>query len=325
MTEPTYDLITRSTSGDSRALAELVDRIVSIDPETQSLGLSYVQDVKDNRFWNGLLALVAEGQWPGASVPVVSINSERHQRLSSKIRYLFIHDVNDGVSSVKEDTLISALQSSSSDMRSLGCELLGERRSPRSSSALMAALRDSDAKVRWHAAVALGQIADPNSAQALVECLSRQDPVLNHQAREALVAIGSRAIPSLIAALSETSDQVRWEAGKALCTINDPEIAPTLVGALEDNNAGVRWLAAEGLIKLRRHGLEALLHGLVHRRLSTWLAQGAHHALNELRNSNELEVVASSVLAALNGPAPAEEVPTAALSGLNALGSPHDG
>jgi HEAT repeat protein len=313
-------VIERAISGDTKAVRQLIGQLVSYEQEAQSAGLFSVQSSEELMLWGGLLTLLAEGRWAGESVPIIPPNSEDHRRLALNLQYLFLHDMTPAVSTVKEQVLLSGLKSETPAIRAVSAELLGERCTRQASSNLAEALlRDPHDKVQWRAAQALSQIRNPASVDPLIACLSKHDPVLVHQARLALIAIGCPAVPSLVNALSDSSDQVRWEAAKALAQINGPGSATALVNALEDNNAGVRWLAAQGLINLKGEGLEPLLHTLVGHKYSTWLGQGAHHVLQELRKRKEFEPVASPVLEALEGLEPATEVPGVALAALELL------
>jgi len=157
-----------------------------------------------------------------------------------------------------------------------------------------------------------------STIETLIADLGNDDDMVRVKARQSLVAIGKNAIPSLAEALGSKKYLMRWEAAKALTEIGDPETAPALVQALEDEEFDVRWIAGEGLIKMNISGLKALLQTLQERADSSFLREGAHHVLDDLAKAGLREPLAP-LLGALEGMAPAEEIPLIAHNALEIL------
>ena len=144
-----------------------------------------------------------------------------------------------------------------------------------------------------------------------------------HEARRAILAEGRNAVPALIKVLAEGNKTARLEAAKALITIKDASAAPMLVQALKDEDHDVRWAAMTALIALGRDCLEPLLVALMKDFYSTWLREGAHHILNELKKKNELETPMQNVLHALEGIEPSYTVPWVAQAAWENLYGPN--
>ena len=156
----------------------------------------------------------------------------------------------------------------------------------------------------------------------LISALDDPDQQKRRQARLKLMAMGPLAEPAILAALSHGPENSRWQVAKALSQLQDPGTAPALVKALQDESFGVRWLAAEGLIGMSCAGLEPLLEELRCDSSSVWLREGAHHILHALHDNgleHEACAAAEQVLCALEGFAPAVEVPWAAEHALEGL------
>jgi len=133
---------------------------------------------------------------------------------------------------------------------------------------------------------------------SLVDKLQSKDGIVRVKARKALVARGKEAVFPMIEALQSRSDWTRWEATKTLAEIGDSTSIQALIYALEDNEFAVRWLAAEGLTHIGSASLEPLLEALVHRSDSSWLREGAHHVLHDLREPkfrHQLKLVISAI------------------------------
>ena len=162
------------------------------------------------------------------------------------------------------------------------------------------------------------RLSHGDEIDSLIAVLGTHSPVERENAREGLVDIGSPAVAHLARALAHRETQVRWEAAKTLVEIADPASASSLVPVLEDEDAGVRWLAAEGLIALKADALAPLLSALVRRSDSTWLREGAHHVLHDLKSGPLVELIAP-VFLTLNHPAPEVETPVAAAKALAEL------
>ncbi len=156
------------------------------------------------------------------------------------------------------------------------------------------------------------------NVQALIQALCSTDGWERHRARALLVELGEPAVEQLTEALTDPRERLRWEAAEALSEMCNPRAAPALVQALEDRNSGVRWIAADALIGLGRRGLPPLLKALMQHSESRNLRDGAHHVLHALSRSDLQELLAP-VLAALDGVAPAFEVPHRAHTALHAL------
>jgi len=148
---------------------------------------------------------------------------------------------------------------------------------------------------------------DP-TIQSLVTNLSSNDDIIRIHSRESLEKIGKPAVPQLVEALKRGSHWVRWEAAKALGQISDATAAPALVEALKDEEFDVRWLAAEGLIRMKRGGVEPLLHALMAQADLSRLREGAHHVIRELIKE-ELKEYLTPVLQAIEGVEPSTQVP----------------
>ena len=148
---------------------------------------------------------------------------------------------------------------------------------------------------------------DP-TIQSLVTNLSSNDDIIRIHSRESLEKIGKPAVPQLVEALKRGSHWVRWEAAKALGQISDATAAPALVEALKDEEFDVRWLAAEGLIRMKRGGVEPLLHALMAQADLSRLREGAHHVIRELIKG-ELKEYLTPVLQAIEGVEPSTQVP----------------
>jgi uncharacterized protein (DUF302 family) len=148
---------------------------------------------------------------------------------------------------------------------------------------------------------------DP-AIQSLIMNLSSSDEILRIHSRESLVKIGKPAVPQLVEALMRGNHWLRWEAAKTLGEIGDPTAAPALVEALKDEEFDVQWLAAAGLIKMKRGGIEPLLHALMTEIDLPRIREGAHHVLRELIKG-ELKEYLTPVLSALEGLEPTIQVP----------------
>lgn len=148
---------------------------------------------------------------------------------------------------------------------------------------------------------------DP-AIQDLINNLSSSDEILRIHSRESLVKIGKPAVPQLVGALMRGNHWLRWEAAKTLGEIGDPTAAPALVEALKDEQFDVQWLAAAGLIKMKKGGIEPLLHALMTEIDIPRIREGAHHVLRELIKG-ELKEYLTPVLSALEGVEPTIQAP----------------
>jgi HEAT repeat protein len=160
---------------------------------------------------------------------------------------------------------------------------------------------------------------DETEITKLVAQLSSTDPAARQRARESLVKLAGRdATQPVSIELTDPRPHVRWEAAKTLAAIADPMAAYSLLHALDDEDQDVRWLAAEGLGALGRVGLLTTLSGLTRQARSLDFCHSAHHALHNLRQEGNADVV-NPVLKALESSEPEVTAPVAAYGALVAL------
>ncbi len=167
--------------------------------------------------------------------------------------------------------------------------------------------------------------APSRDIESLVADLASRDGGVRVAAREALVDIGRPAVDSLVGTLADSRTQLRWEAAKALGEIADPGTAGALARALDDKVFDVRWLAATGLIAIGREAIVPVLRVVISCADSPLCRSGSHHVFHDLAASDaDLKETLALVLAALDGRAPAVEVPLAAETTIAAMagGSP---
>jgi HEAT repeat protein len=162
--------------------------------------------------------------------------------------------------------------------------------------------------------------SDPSeSIQELLPFLNSKDAAQRQKARLKLVKIGKPAVPYLIKYLTDKEFRLRWEAAMTLRDIRDPSSAHSLVDALMDEAPGVRWLASEALISLGKPGLITLLRGLEKHFDSTWMREGAHHVLHDLRPEEYMTEEMLQVFEILSDGSPREIIPTAARKALTSV------
>jgi len=154
--------------------------------------------------------------------------------------------------------------------------------------------------------------------ETLVSDLVCDDVIKCQNARRGLVALGESAVEPLKEALHHKNHWVHWEAAKALGQIASPSAIRALIDALEHGEFEHRWIAAESLIRIGRPVLQPLLLELTRKPQSTWLQQGAHHVLADMKRGN-LNRVLKPVVQAIAGPSPSTEVPIAAKKALDLL------
>ena len=126
-------------------------------------------------------------------------------------------------------------------------------------------------------------------------------------ARRALIKMGSTAVPILIQALNNKNQWVRWEAMKALSQIGDPTATEELIKLLEHKDFDMRWMAAEGLIAIGRNALPPLFRALIDHSDSTWLQEGAHHVLHDMRRG-DLDKILKPVMKSLESVGASSEI-----------------
>lgn len=155
--------------------------------------------------------------------------------------------------------------------------------------------------------------SDPSETiQELLPFLNSKDAAQRQKSRLKLVQIGKPAVPYLVKYLTDKEFRLRWEAAMTLRDIHDPSSAHALVGALMDEAPGVRWLASEALISLGKPALIPLLRGLEKHFDSTWMREGAHHVLHDIRSEDFMTDEILQVYEILSDSSPREIIPTAA-------------
>jgi HEAT repeat protein len=162
--------------------------------------------------------------------------------------------------------------------------------------------------------------SDPDiTVQELLPFLNSKDAAQRQKARLALVKIGKPAVSYLVTCLADKEFRMRWEAAMTLRDIRDSSSAPVLVSALMDEAPGVRWLASEALISLGQAALAPLLKGLQKHFDSTWMREGAHHVLHDLRPEEFMTDKLLELFEILSDNSPREIIPTAAGKALATL------
>ena len=154
------------------------------------------------------------------------------------------------------------------------------------------------------------------AVKSLIALLASDDGVVRVKARQQLVEYKTRAVAPLIKMLSDERHWVRWEAAKALSQIGNQKSIHALLGALSDKEFDVRWLAAEGLIRIGRRSIVPILTELIEHPDSTWLREGIHHVLHDMKKGDQDKII-RPVLLALEGSESSLEVPLAAQKALN--------
>ncbi len=153
---------------------------------------------------------------------------------------------------------------------------------------------------------------------SIIKRLQSDDGIEAVKAGEALVVQGKVAVPLLIEAMKNRHDWTRWEAVKTLADIRDSTATQALIDALEDREFAIRWLAAEGLIHIGSSSIEPLLRALINRPRSSWLKEGAHYVLHDLREP-ELRPLLKTVISAIEDVDSNLKVPVAAKSVLDII------
>jgi HEAT repeat protein len=154
--------------------------------------------------------------------------------------------------------------------------------------------------------------------EKLVADLVCDDVIRCQNARRGLVALGESAIGPLTEALHHKNHWVHWEAAKALGQIGSPLAIDALIDALQHDEFEHRWVAAEALIRIGRPVVRPLLRELTKKPGSTWLQQGAHHVLSDMKRGS-LNSVLKPVVQAVAGSSPSTEIPIAAKRALDSL------
>jgi len=157
-----------------------------------------------------------------------------------------------------------------------------------------------------------------DAVPALLSDLTCDDVIKCQNARRQLVAKGEAAVEPLEKALNHKNHWVHWEAAKALSQIGSASATRVLIEALERKEFELRWLAAEGLISIGRPAVRPLLIELIKKPQSTWLHEGAHHVMSDIRNER-LRAITRPVLKAIEGPVPSADIPIAAQKALDEL------
>lgn len=134
--------------------------------------------------------------------------------------------------------IIKALESSTtSRVRQILCDILGERRAEAALPALIKCLHDPSADVRSSAADALAKIHHPSAGGALMRGFLKEeeDMGVRRMLAAALGAVSYRpAIPVLIDALTDSDGSLRGSAAWSLGALRATEAVGTLRQALKN-------------------------------------------------------------------------------------------
>lgn len=147
---------------------------------------------------------------------------------------------------------------------------------------LLDQLRHANRGLRIQAVRQLASYDDSTSINALIDVIRAGDRLVSATVIESLQEIGPVTIPALAEIMKDSNEQVRWHAAKALSAMANKDAVPALIPALQDKHYGVRWLAAEGLAHAGQAALVPLLRRLTQGEITSWMRQGAWHALNKL-------------------------------------------
>lgn len=153
--------------------------------------------------------------------------------------------------------LLSALETTDSDVRKFIVDILGAIRDRRAVSVLIGLLENRDENIRVAAAEALGKIGDQSAVDALIRALSRYDQGwLDYAAAEALGEIGDeRAVEPLLAALGRSS--LREPVLESLGRIGSVKNLEPLLAGLADPLRVVREVSIVALGAIYRKSGQA--------------------------------------------------------------------
>ncbi len=280
----------RSIEGDSDTAHDLLSRLISDDPGTQSEILTTIEESQDPNLWRLLLEVLALHTWHGDPTPVTRATGQDFRQLEFSIRSLFSTSAEMPAQRIKVAVLKESLKHNNLTIRYHAALLLGRRGDEAALSHLLDMLNSADEVWAIPAANVLGEMGYSQAADALVDAIARDLPGLHRAAVQALQEIGHPAVPALIRALQHHDNHVRWHATRALGKVGDLKATPALLEALEDVDSGVRWSAGEALIRLGDEILEPLLENLAHKPLNAFLRQSNIHMLGYFQRGGLQEV-----------------------------------
>jgi HEAT repeat protein len=271
--------LNRSIEGDSDATYDLLSRLVSDDPETQTETVDLLEETQEPELWRLLLEMLALHTWRGNPIPVAEVTGQDPKRLEFSIRGLFCNIAEAPAQQAKTRLLEESLDHDNPNIRHHAALLLGRRGDEAALPSLLDMLSSGDEIWAIPAANVIGEMGYNQAADALVVAIASNLPGLHRVAAQALQELGNPAVPALIRALQHPDNHLRWHAARVLGRIGDPQAIPALTEALEDVDNGVRWLAGEALIRLGDEVLEPLLQNLVHKRINAFRRSSTIHVL----------------------------------------------
>jgi HEAT repeat protein len=286
---PDLDL-ERSLEGDSQAVRDLLARLISDEPETQTQTTDMLEDTREPEAWRLLLEVLALHTWRGDPTPVAEATGQDPKRLAFGIRGMFCNLADTPAQPAKIAVLSEALDHRDPTIRDQAALLLGRRGDAAALPCLLDMLNSGDEVRAIPAANVLGEQGYSQAADALVDAIAGDLPCLHRAAAQALQELGSPAVPALIRALQHPDNHVRWHAARVLGKIGTPEAIPALIQAQEDVDNGVRWLAGEALIQLGDEILEPLFENLAHKPINAFRRTGTIQVLRRFESEGLREV-----------------------------------
>jgi HEAT repeat protein len=280
----------RSLGGDSQAARDLLSRLISDDPETQTQTAEMLEGTPEPEAWRLLLEVLALHTWCGDPTPVGEATGQDPKRLAFSIRGLFCSLAETPAQPAKIAVLKQALDHRDPNIRHHAALLLGRRGDAAALPHLLDMLNSGDEVWAIPAANVLGEQGYSQAADALVDAIAGNLPCLHRAAAQALRELGSPAVPALIRALQHPDNHVRWHAARVLGKIGTPEAIPVLIQALEDVDNGVRWLAGEALIHIGDEILEPLFENLAYKPINAFRRTSAIHVLRRFESGGLREV-----------------------------------
>jgi HEAT repeat protein len=286
--------LNRSIEGNNEAAYNLLSRLVSDEPDTQTETIEVLEETRKPELWRLLLEVLALHTWRGNPTPVVEATQQNPRRLEFSIRGLFCNLGETPARRAKVAVLRESLNDDNLNIRYHAALLLGWRRDRAALPCLIDMLNSGDEVWAIPAAIVLGEKGYSQVADALVDVMAGNLPGLHRAAVHALEELGRPAVPALIRALQHSDTHVRWHAARALGRIRAPEAISALIDAQDDVDSGVRWLVGEALICQGDDALEPLLQNLVHSPLNAFLRNSAIHVLRHFQREG-LQAVAPVV------------------------------
>jgi HEAT repeat protein len=280
----------RSLEGNSQAARDLLARLISDDPETQTQTAEMLEDTREPEVWRLLLEVLAVHTWRGNPTPVAEAAGQDPKRLAFSIRGLFCSLAETPAQPAKIAVLKEALDHRDPNIGHHAALLLGRRGDAAALPALVDMLNSGDEVWAIQAANVLGEQGYSQAADALVGAIAGDLPCLHRAAAQALQEMGSPAVPTLIRALQHPDNHVRWHAARALGKIGTPEAIPVLIQTLEDVDSGVRWLAGEALIHIGDEILEPLFENLAYKPINAFRRTSTIHVLRRFESEGLREV-----------------------------------